>query len=110
MPSITSCNAACDVLVNGRKMGESFGFSVVEPLSVGKPVIAPDVIRNIRMDKHHIQLLKPFNLLYKNAAHFSRLLDEELASPTEPVALQASAATFSQSRVMTRFKDVFLGV
>jgi hypothetical protein len=100
--------AACDVLVNGRKMGESFGFSIVEPLSVGKPILAPAVIRNIRMDKHHVQLLKPFNLLYKNAEHFSRLIDEELSSPTEAGDLRAAAAPFSQSRVMKRFKDVYL--
>lgn len=67
---------ACDVLVNGRLMGESFGYSIVEPLSLGKPVIAPHWIRNPLMDKNHIQILSQAKLLYYSSSHFQRLINK----------------------------------
>jgi glycosyltransferase involved in cell wall biosynthesis len=100
--------AACDVLLNGRIMGESFGFSIVEPLSIGKSVIAPDLARNFRMDQHHISLLKPFNLLYRNASHLSWLIDRELQSQTVSSALTHAVESFGQRRVMQKFKDFYI--
>ena len=55
---------ACDMFWNGRLMGESYGFSIIEPLMVNKPVIAPGAKRNLKMDKNHISILEPLNLLY----------------------------------------------
>lgn len=99
---------SCNLLVNGRKMGESFGFSIVEPLRLGKPVIAPGVTRNFRMDKHHIALLEKFDLLYKGANDLRRLIEREIGSPTDSISLQSSVDQFSQGRVMTKFREVFL--
>jgi hypothetical protein len=64
---------ACDLLLNGRRMGESFGYSIVEPLSLGKPVIAPNWIRNPTMDKNHLRLLKGRGLLYSSAKSLLRI-------------------------------------
>lgn len=64
---------ACDMLLNGRRMGESFGYSIVEPLSLGKPVIAPSWVRNPLMDKHHIGLLRRQGLLYSSAKGLLRI-------------------------------------
>jgi glycosyltransferase involved in cell wall biosynthesis len=64
---------ACDVLLNGRRMGESFGYSIVEPLSLGKPVIAPNWVRNPLMDKNHIRLLRGQRLLYSSARNLLRI-------------------------------------
>ena len=64
---------ACDILINGRRMGESFGYSIVEPLSLGKPVIAPSFVRNPLMDKNHIRLLKGKGLLYSSAKGILRI-------------------------------------
>jgi hypothetical protein len=100
--------AAGDVFVNGRKMGESFGFSIVEPLSLGKPVIAPSMLRNLRMDKHHITLLKQFGLLYWNSESFKALVEKALANPPASSGLLAAAANFQQDRVMRRFAEVFI--
>lgn len=55
-----------DFLLNGRLMGESFGFGIVEALRLGKPIFAPSPVRNRRMDKNHVRLLRGFGLLYKN--------------------------------------------
>lgn len=64
---------ACDILINGRRMGESFGYSIAEPLSLGKPVIAPNLIRNLLMDKNHVRLLKGKGLLYSSAKGILRI-------------------------------------
>lgn len=67
---------ACDILINGRRMGESFGYSIVEPLSLGKPVIAPHWIRNIFMDKNHVRLLKKSGTLYRSQKHLERIVEK----------------------------------
>jgi hypothetical protein len=100
--------AACDVLLNGRKMGESFGFSIAEPMSLGKPVVAPSLARNFRMDQHHIRLLKKHDLLYSNANQLRVIIDRELNDPTSPERLKESVSSFSQATVMKKFKDVFI--
>lgn len=100
--------AACDVLLNGRKMGESFGFSIAEPLSLGKPVVGPGLIRNVRMDQHHIKLLKAPALLYSNARDLKSILERELKQQTDPQALKKLVESFSQPRVMKRFAEVFI--
>ena len=64
---------SCDILLNGRRMGESFGYTIVEPLSLGKPVIAPNWVRNPLMDKHHIRLLREQGLLYSSAKGLLRI-------------------------------------
>lgn len=60
---------AVDFLLNGRLMGESFGFGVVEALRFGKPIIAPSPSRNRRMDKNHVRYLRGFGLLYRTKRH-----------------------------------------
>lgn len=65
-----------DAVINGRRMGESFGYSVFEPLSLGKPVIAPHWIRNPLMDKNHVVALGPHNLLFKTKYEVASKLTE----------------------------------
>lgn len=67
---------SCDLTLNGRRMGESFGYSIVEPLSLGKPVLAPDWVRNPLMDKHHIDLLKGKGFLYWSAKSLLRIYNK----------------------------------
>ena len=93
---------ACDLLLNGRLMGESFGFSVAEPLAHGKPILAPHWLRNPRMDWHHLSLLKGSGLLYRNR---SDLLDKikAFANGKEiPVSeLESRVSSFTISRLAT---------
>jgi glycosyltransferase involved in cell wall biosynthesis len=100
--------AACDVLLNGRRMGESFGFSIAEPLSLGKPVVGPGLIRNVRMDQHHIKLLKVPALLYSGARDLQSILERELRQQTDPDKLKNLVESFSQPLVMKRFEEVFI--
>ena len=65
---------ACNLLLNCRLSGESFGFSVVEPLMINKPVLAPSILRNRLMDQNQISILRFQGLLYHNSAHFRHLI------------------------------------
>lgn len=66
--------AACDFLVNGRLMGESFGLGIVEALKSGKPIMAPAAKRNRKMDRNHLQLLRRSGLLYSDESDFNRII------------------------------------
>ena len=91
---------ACDVLLNGRLMGESFGFSIAEPLSLGKPVVAPHWIRNPLMDKNHYVLLKSSGLIYFNSID----LRDKLASALDNLDFhpphKQRVAEFSSEKVV----------
>ena len=73
--------SACQVLLNGRLMGESFGFGIVESLRLGKPVVAPHWIRNLGMDKNHITLLRGLGLLYRTERHLARIILRQVRTP-----------------------------
>lgn len=97
---------ACDVLLNGRRMGESFGYSIVEPLLLDKPVIAPHWIRNPIMDKHHINVLKGTGLLYVSANHLVEIF-KRLSTSTIPAGSYAKLASqFTPEQAAAKLKNV----
>lgn len=65
--------------LNGRRMGESFGYSIFEPLAVGTPVVAPHPIRNPLMDKNHAEVLAGSGLLYYSTASVSGKLQKAVS-------------------------------
>lgn len=65
---------ACNLLLNCRISGESFGFTIVEPLMVNKPVLAPSILRNRTMDQNQISILKYAGLLYHSRMHLMFLI------------------------------------
>ena len=99
---------ACNLLINGRLMGESFGFSIVEPLMVGKPIIAPSKSRNLKMDKHHVDILKPENLLYSSAEDFEFKVLKLMKKPIESTKMKKLVENFTEEKVRTRFIEEFL--
>ena len=106
--SVWDFYAACSALINGRLMGESFGFSVAEPLSLGKPVIAPNWTRNPLMDRHHVDLLEGTNLLYNSKLDFVRKVEAALSDPLPKEDLRSRTAVFRASKVAARFADLVL--
>ncbi len=100
--------AACTALINGRLMGESFGFSVAEPLSLGKPVIAPNWTRNPFMDRHHIDLLEGTDLLYNSKLDFMRKVEAAIENPIPQEDLRSRTAEFRASKVASRFAEIVL--
>ncbi len=89
-------------------MGESFGFSVAEPLSLGKPVIAPNWTRNPFMDRHHIDLLEGTNLLYNSKLDFVRKVEAAMGDPIPQEDLRSRTAEFRASKVASRFAEIVL--
>lgn len=99
---------AGDLFLNGRLAGESFGFSIVEPLSVGKPVIAPSRLRNWSMDLHHVDLLGELGLTYWSTFDLVRKIQRYLFDPPSPSLLIGVVDKFSPRKVADRFMTEFL--
>jgi hypothetical protein len=97
---------ACDVLINGRLMGESFGFSIAEPLALGKPVVAPHWIRNPFMDRNHLVLLREKEdvSVYRSKSNAYSLL-ESFVSINDKSGV-GSTSTFSGQNVVGKFMSL----
>jgi len=99
---------ACNILINGRLMGETFGFSIVEPLMVGKPIIAPALSRNRNMDQNHIEILNNNDYLYESSPDLVYKIGklEELISQEN--VLKELVEQFSPNNVIHQFQQKFL--
>ena len=98
----------CDLTLNGRLMGESFGFSVCESLFYGVPVIGPGYTRNPNMDGHHIQLLSQLGYLYEDEESLTLKIIELLDSRVDKSFLNDIVSIFSPKNVIERFRQTFL--
>ena len=101
---------ACDVLLNGRRMGESFGYSIVEPLSLGKPVIAPHWIRNPLMDRHHLQVLSGLGLVYFSSSHLRRIFERVQRNRMPAEKLKALSIPFSEQVAMDNLDRILSNI
>jgi glycosyltransferase involved in cell wall biosynthesis len=99
---------ACNLFLNARLMGESFGFTITEPLMLGKPIIGPHKSRNKSMDGHHIDILRSENLLYKNSKHLESLIKKQVAEPISPARARFLVHEFSLENVARLFHDFFV--
>jgi glycosyltransferase involved in cell wall biosynthesis len=100
--------SACDIFLNGRTQGESFGFSIVEPLMIGKPVIAPDLSINEAMDQNHIKVLGEEKYLYKNSNDLISKIKLFFESPPPAAAFTNKVVEFSPEKVADKFYLTFL--
>jgi glycosyltransferase involved in cell wall biosynthesis len=100
--------AACDVFLNGRIQGESFGFSIVEPLMIGKSIIAPDLQINLRMDQNHIRVLREDKFLYKDKNDLIDKIRFNLDNPTDSTNLIEKVSEFYPEKVADKFYKTFL--
>lgn len=100
----------CDLTLNGRLHGESFGFSICESLYFGIPVIAPNQSRNSSMDGHHIDLLSPLDLLYSNSYELEEKIFQIIESPNliNQDDLFQTVQQFAPEKVIERFYEVFI--
>jgi hypothetical protein len=95
---------ACDMMLHGRFLGESFGLSIAEFLYQNKPVLA----WNGGFDQNHIQTLKPFDLLY--SPDVDEICQRIINLKENPRKLYYKGAVdrYSPYNVMQQFKRVFL--
>jgi hypothetical protein len=97
---------ACDVLINGRRMGESFGYSIVEPLMLDKPVIAPHWIRNPIMDKNHVDILRGHDLLYTSSQHLVSIYERTVGKSTRKGYYSEIVERFSPESAVLKLKSI----
>ena len=92
---------ACDAMIHGRKLGESFGLSICEFLFHNKPVLAWEG----GFDKHHVSLLGDHGLLYNEQnifmkmCHLKSIVGRDFKQIVDP---------FTPAKVMAKFDEVFL--
>jgi hypothetical protein len=99
---------ACDLTINGRLGGESFGFGICESLFYGIPVIGPSRLRNPEMDAHHIDILEPMGLLYSDTESLVELILAQIENPFSKDTLRALVDKFSPMNVIKRFESTFI--
>lgn len=87
-PQVWELYSASQLMLNARMMGESFGLGIVEAMQMGKPIIAPHWVRNPRMDKNHIVLLRGLGLLYLSENHLVKLILRQLRNPVKAERLR----------------------
>lgn len=91
----------CDAMLHARQRGESFGLSIAEFLSQGKPVMA----WNGGHDKNHTEMLKDSGLLYNNINELNDMMNNIKSYNQD---WKARTLDFTPDAVMKKFKDVFL--
>lgn len=94
--------------LNARTTGETFGYSIVEPLILGKPVIAPDQLRFPRMDANHMHILRPLGLTYFHKRDLVSKVERIIESPLDADLLRQSVAEYSPEMSMELFVRRFL--
>lgn len=90
-------------------MGESFGYSIIEPMILGKLVIAPHWIRNPLMDKSHIGLLKGQHLTYWSSLDFVNKASKILDGRQIPQGLVSNMVKYGASENMKKLEKILLG-
>ena len=95
---------ACDAMIHGRRLGESFGMSIAEFLYQGKPVIA----WNSGNDLNHLHMLGEHGLFYDSQQKLVSLLLSFAPDDHPTERYQAIADKFSAEKTMAKFNDVFL--
>lgn len=96
--------ASCDVGINAKKIGESFGLATAEFMALGKPVFSWAG----GMDRNHTVMCPKPDWLYKTRGDLFRLLSEYKANPADADAARQAVLPFSAKAVMRQFDNVFL--
>jgi hypothetical protein len=94
--------AACDAMIHGRQLGESFGLAICDFLFQNKPVLAWDG----GYDRNHILLLQKYGLLYDEKNIYHKMLSLREFSVGKDY--RQIVEPFNPKNVMKKFKKVFL--
>jgi glycosyltransferase involved in cell wall biosynthesis len=89
----------CTLMLNCRLAGESFGFSICEALFLGKPIIAPSLVRNPQMDAHHIEVLNDPELLYDSSEDLVTKIQKILENPRDSETYKRKVQQFSPKKI-----------
>lgn len=96
--------SACDMMLHARSMGESFGISIAESLSLNIPV-ASCIIGH---DKNHHSLLNSTGLLYQDSDELMSVYSKIKSGFYKSIDLRSNVLLFTPEKVSEKFKEVFL--
>ena len=92
---------ACDAMIHGRILGESFGNSICEFLFHNKPVLAWEG----GYDRNHILLLQKYGLLYNDGNILDKIYNIKSVIDKD---YKSAVKEFSAELVMKKFDEVFI--
>ena len=90
----------CDVMIHSRERGETFGLTVAEFSTFGKPIIT----YSNSPERNHINILGDNGIYYTNYNDLYKILSEIDSS----VKGYNCYTNFTPEKVMNKFKEVFL--
>lgn len=90
----------CDVMIHSRERGETFGLTVAEFSTFGKPIIT----YSNSPERNHINILGDNGIYYTNYSDLYKILSEINSS----VKGYNCYTDFTPEKVMNKFKEVFL--
>ena len=96
--------ASCDVGLNAKKIGESFGLAIAEFLALGKPVFAWAG----GQDGNHVHMIPDRSWLYRTRRNLLDLLVNFELGPSDADRARAAVAEFAPEPVIRQFERVFL--
>ncbi len=92
----------CDAMIHSRERGETFGLTVAEFSTFGKPIIT----YSNSPERNHINILGDNGIYYTNYNDLYKILSEINSS----VKGYNCYTDFTPEKVMNKFKEVFLDV
>ncbi|WP_150525415.1 glycosyltransferase family 4 protein [Roseibium sediminis] len=110
LPSIVSMTekarfiATCDVGLNAKKIGESFGLATAEFFMLGRPVFSWAG----GMDQNHIEMTPKSEWCYRTGGDLYRLLTSYVANEQDRDTARAAVQAYRPEAVMQVFNEVFL--
>jgi len=99
---------ACDVMIHGRNMGETFGLACAEFSVANKPVITWSGNTNPYYDKCHIELLGDKVIIYNNGPHLIEIFRNLNRKDIQNKNWDTYSTRFSEQSVIAQFDKVFL--
>ena len=90
----------CDVMIHSRERGETFGLTVAEFSTFGKPIIT----YSNSPERNHINILGDNGIYYTNYSDLYKILSEINSS----VKGYNCYTDFTPEKVMNKFKEIFL--
>jgi len=99
---------ACDAMIHGRCMGESFGIACGEFSASNKPIITWSGLGNPNYDKCHIELLEDKAILYTNESELVNILCSLNKMEIKNRNWDMYSKKFSEESVIEQYKKVFL--
>lgn len=99
---------SCDAMLHAGFLGETFGLAIAEFAVRNKPVLTQEFVGNNKYKTMHIEILKDKAFYYRDKNTLVALMDSLVVNGTSGRSDFLAYDEYSPSRVMQKFKKVFL--